>query len=59
MQSCGPFVFAEGINGIYCPLGKTKAFCQHDLKGKGHLFQTDEDFCAGGAPSQKHPFCRL
>ena len=23
MQSCGPFVFAKGIIGDYCPLGKT------------------------------------
>ena len=24
MASCVPFVFAKGIIGVYCPLGKTK-----------------------------------
>ena len=29
--SCGPFVFAKGIIGVYCPFGKAKWFSQHDL----------------------------
>ncbi len=31
MPSCVPFVFAKGIIGEYCPLGKTKWLSQHDL----------------------------
>ncbi len=31
MPSCVPFVFTKGIIGVYCPLGKTKWFSQHDF----------------------------
>ncbi len=31
IASCVPFVFAKGIIGVHCPLGKTKWFIQHNL----------------------------
>ncbi len=39
MPSCVPFVFAKGIIGKYCPLGKTKWFSQHDLMIKSHVIK--------------------
>ncbi len=56
MPSCGPLVFAKGIIGVYCPLGKTKWFSQHNLLIESHVIQPT-CFANTQWPSQSQWLC--